>query len=52
MHTTFGEITPFFIKSILSKDNTRVLALLMFYETRGYNNKKYFRVLSCVVYRI
>ena len=50
MHTTFGEITPFFIKSILSKDNTRVLALLMFYETRGDNPKKYCKVFSYVVY--
>ena len=52
MYTTFGEITQPFIKTILSKNNTRVLALIMFYETRGDNLKKYFIVLSCVVYSI
>ena len=35
MYTTFGEITQPFIKSTLEKNNTSVLALIMFYETRG-----------------
>ena len=52
INTTFGEITQPFIKATLSKKNTSVLALIMFYETRGDNPKKYFRVLSCVVYKI
>ena len=29
-----------------------MLALLMFHETRGGNPKKYFKVLSCVIYTI
>ena len=29
-----------------------MLALLMFHETRGEKPKKYFRVLSCVIYTI
>ena len=29
-----------------------MLVLLMFCETRGENPKKYFRVLSCVIYTI
>ena len=32
--TTFGAITQPHISKILAKQNTRVLALLMFYETR------------------
>ena len=52
MYTTFGEITQPFIKSTLSKNNTSVLALIMIYETRADNPKKYFRVLSCVIYTI
>ena len=39
------------IKTILAKKKTRVLALLMFYDTRK-NPKKYFKVLSCVIYTI
>ena len=35
----------------MSKNNTRVLALLMFYETRK-NPKKFSKVLSCVIYKI
>ena len=52
MYTTFGEITFFLIKTTLSKKNTSVLALMIFYETRADNPKKYFRVLSCVIYSI
>ena len=46
MYTTFGEITQPFIKSTLLKMNTSVLALIMFYEIRADNPKKYFMVLS------
>ena len=52
MHTTFGEITQPFIKTTLSKNNTRVLALITFCETIGDNPEKYFRLLSCVIYTI
>ena len=52
MYTTFCEITKPFIKSILSKNNTSVLALIMINETRSYNPKKAFGVLSCVIYNI
>ena len=38
MKNTFGAITQPNIRTILSKNNTRVLALLMFYET--INNPK------------
>ena len=34
MNTTFGPITQPFIRATLAKNKTRVLALLMFYETR------------------
>ena len=49
--TTFGAITQHCIRTILAKNNTRVLTLLMFYETRK-NPKKVFKVLSCVIYTI
>ena len=49
--TTFGAITQPHISKILAKENTRVLALLMFYETRK-NPRKVFKVLSCVIYTI
>ena len=52
MFTTFSEITQTFIKSKLEKKNTSVLSLIMFYETRVYNPKKYYRVLSCFIYTI
>ena len=52
MNTTCGELTQPFIKSTLSKNNTRVLALIIFHETRAENHEKDFRVLSCVIYTI
>ena len=52
MYTTFGEITQPFIKATFSKKNTSVLALIIFYDTRAYNPKKYFRALSCVIYNM
>ena len=36
----------------MKNNNTCVLALVMFYETKQDNSTKYFRVLSCVVYTI
>ena len=50
IYTTFGEITQPFIKATLSKKNTSVLALILFYETRVDIPKKYFRVSSCDIY--
>ena len=52
MYTTLCKITQPFIKATLSKNNTIVLALIMFYETIEDNPRKYFRVLSCVIYTI
>ena len=52
MYTTFGEITQPFIKATSEKNNTIVLALITFNETWADNPKKYFRVLSCVIYTI
>ena len=49
---TFGPSTNAHISKILLKDNTGVLALLMFYEDRGVNTGKMFRVLSFVIYTI
>ena len=51
MRTTFGEITQPHIRTIPSKNNTIVLALLMFYETSKYP-EKVLKVLSCVIYTI
>ena len=52
MNNTFSALTQPFIKNTMSKKNTCVLALLMFHKTRGINPKKYFRVLSYVIYTI
>ena len=51
MNNTFVAITQPHIKTTLEKKKTRVSALLMFYETRK-NPRKYFKVLSCVIYTI
>ena len=51
MNTTFGEITQPHIRTILEKNVTRVLTLLLFYGKRK-NPKKYLRVFSCVIYTI
>ena len=50
MYNIFGEITQPFIKATLAKNNTRVLELIIFYETRA--DEKYYIVLSCVIYSI
>ena len=52
MYTTFDEITQPFMKSTLPKNNTSVLELLMSYEIRADNPKKYYRVWSCAIYTI
>ena len=48
----FGPYTNIHIGKILSKQNTRVLALVIFYENRGGVIRKIFIVLSCVIYTI
>ena len=50
MLNTFGAIKQTFIKATLLKNKTRMLALLLFYETRSDNI--FYRVLSCVIYTI
>ena len=51
MNTIFGEITQPHNRTTLEKKNTRVLALLLFYQTTQ-NPKKSFRVLSFFIYTI
>ena len=51
MSATFVPITKPFIRATLTKNKTRVLALLMFYEKRK-DPKKSFKVLGCVIYTI
>ena len=47
-----GPSTNIHIGKILLKDNTRVLALVVFYENSKINARKFFRVLNCVIYTI
>ena len=51
IYNTFVSSTQPSFRDTLEKNNTRVLALLMFYDTRN-NTKKAFKVLSCVIYTI
>ena len=48
MNTTFGPITQPHIRSTLEENKTRVLALLIFYETRK-NPRKVFKMLSYII---
>ena len=50
MNTTFGEITQPFIKVILAKNITNVLALIMFYDKIKF--KKACRVLRYVILNV
>ena len=50
MNSTVGAITQPFIKATLLKNKTRVLSLLMFYETRTENIS--YILFSCVIYTI
>ena len=52
MKTIFGAITQQHITKILSKTNTRVLTLFMFYDTRQKKLKKCLNLLSYVIYTI
>ena len=49
---TFGADTNKHINKTLMKRDTRVLALVVFYELGDFNPRKMFRVLSCVIYTI
>ena len=49
---TYGPDTTSHINTILMKKNTRVIALVIFYEIGKTNPRKMFRVLSCVIYAI
>ena len=52
MNNTFGNVTQHFIKNVMTKNNTYVLALIMFDDMIHTKANKYFRVLSCVIYTI
>ena len=49
---TFGIDTNKHIHKTLKKQNTRVLALVVFYELGNINSRKIFKVLNCVIYTI
>ena len=49
---TFGPDTNSHIDKTLQKPNTRVLSLVIFYESGKTIIRKMFRVLSCVIYTI
>ena len=53
MKTTFGATTQQHISKILSKYNTRVLALFMFYETRQKKTLRIFQSIElCRLYKL
>ena len=49
---TFGADTNKRINKKMMNRDTRVLALVVFYELGNFNPRKMFRVLSCVIYTI
>ena len=49
---TFGADTNKHINRKLMKRDTRVIALVVFYELGTFNPGKMFKVLSCVIYTI
>ena len=52
MNDKFGTTTQPAIKNVTKNNNTCVLELVMFYETRHKNTTGDFIVLSCVIYDI
>ena len=52
LSNTFGADTNKHINKILIKRNTRVLALVVYYEHGNLNPRKMFKVLSFVIYEI
>ena len=52
LNNKFGQDTNKHIIKPLMKRNTRVLALVVFYELGNINPRKMFKVLSCIIYTI
>ena len=52
LKNTFGPDTNSHISKTLQKPNTRVLALVIFYESGETIIRKLFRLLSCVIFTI
>ena len=52
LSNTFGANTNKHINDILLRPNTRVIALIVNYEHGGFSTRKFFKVLSCVIYTI
>ena len=52
MNNMFGTLTQPFIKNVMTKNNTCVLALIRFHNTRHTKVKKAFKVLNCFMYTI
>ena len=52
LKNTVGPSNNTHIGKLLLKDNTIVLALVMFYENRGGDTRNFSIVLSCVIYTI
>ena len=52
LNNTFGADTDKHINKTLMKRDTRVLALVVFYELGDFNRREMFKVLSCVIYTI
>ena len=52
LSNSFGADTNKHINKTLMKQNTRVLALVVHYELGNINQRKMFKVLSCVIYAI
>ena len=52
LNNKFGADNNKHINKTLMKQDTKVLALVVFYELGNFNPRKMFRVLSCVIYTI
>ena len=52
INNTFGALTQPFILKTITKKNTSFLALIMFHGMSATKPKKYFRVLSCIIFII
>ena len=49
LNNTFGADTNKHTNKTLMKQDTRLLALVVFYELGNFNQRKMFKVLSCVI---
>ena len=52
LRATFHQNTMEGIRNVMRKNDTCVIAIVMFYETKTKNLIKLYRVLSCVFYSI